>query len=169
MLNAELWCRLCRRFESFAEQIPLFCILHFHAVQKKGCLSFNCAIVFLSYVHFSFLGNKKAPASPTGNKDRISCLCHLAACSCFCRCQHIRCPITGANRQKILGILPFPLPSAVHLLLRFSPHFHQRGLSADALSALSPRHRFAYLMKLLNTISYGLSSPFCAGDGRNEN
>ena len=28
MLNAELWCRLRRLFQSFAQQIPSFCILH---------------------------------------------------------------------------------------------------------------------------------------------
>lgn len=36
------------------------------------------------------------------------------------RCQHTVCPITQALRQRILGN-PFSLPSAAHLLLRFSP------------------------------------------------
>ena len=40
---------------------------------------------------------------------------------------------------------PFPLPSAAHLLLRFSPHFHQRGLSVDAPATLLPPQRFSYI------------------------
>ena len=52
------------------------------------------------------LGNKKAPASPSGNKDRNSCGATLLAAfaAVSCRCRHTSCPVTGANRQKILSV-----------------------------------------------------------------
>ena len=37
---------------------------------------------------------------------------------------------------------PFSLPSAAHLLLRFSPRSQPPGLSVDALAALLPLLRF---------------------------
>lgn len=46
------------------------------------------------------------------------------------------------TRCSLLCLQHFGAPSAAHLLIRFSPHSHQRGLSVDALSALSPRQRF---------------------------
>ena len=54
-------------------------------------------------------------------------------------CQHTRCPITPALRQKILGTSPFPLPSAAHLPTRFSLrsqlHGTLCGCAADFTSA----------------------------------
>lgn len=38
---------------------------------------------------------------------------------------------------------PFPMPSAVHLLLRFLPGSHLPGLSVSAPATLSPLQRFA--------------------------
>ena len=44
-----------------------------------------------------------------------------------------RMPHNAGNASADTQVSPFPLPSAVHLLPRFSPRFHHRGLSADAL------------------------------------
>ena len=42
------------------------------------------------------------------------------------QCQHTVCPVTGANRQRILS-MPFSVPSAAHLLPRFSLRSQQSG------------------------------------------
>ena len=109
---------------------------------------------------FLLLGNKKAPASPSWEtRTGIPAYATLLAAfvAIICRCRHISCPYNGGKSSEDTKPLPFPLPSAVHLLLRFSPHFHQRGLSVDAPAALSPRLRFAYWLGLLNTINVFLS------------
>ena len=53
-------------------------------------------------------------------------------------------PHNAGNASADTQVFPFPLPSAAHLLLRFSPHFHQRGLSVDAPATLLPPQRFSY-------------------------
>ena len=65
----------------------------------------------------------KMPLLPNGNKDRkISAVppCLQGFPCRSSRCQHTDCPVTQATRQKILRLHPFPLPSAAHLLPRFS-------------------------------------------------
>ena len=97
-----------------------------------------------------------------GTKDRNFCGATLLAA----KCSHLmpmpthQLPDNGGKSSEDTKLTLFPPPSAVHLLLRFSPHFHQRGLSVDAPAALSPRLRFAYPMELLNTINVLLSTTF---------
>ena len=51
-----------------------------------------------------------------------------------------RLPLTQAIRHRILGdFTPFPLPSAAHLLPRFSLRSQLPELSVDALTVLLPR------------------------------
>ena len=70
------------------------------------------------------LGNKKCPHSLSQGTRTEFIFCgttlFAAEATTSCRCQHIRCPITLAMRQKILRTSPFPLPSTAHLPTRFS-------------------------------------------------
>ena len=55
-----------------------------------------------------------------------------------------RLPHNAGNASADTQVSPFALPSAAHLLLRFSPHSQHRGLSVDAQATLSPLQRFGY-------------------------
>ena len=70
------------------------------------------------------LGNKKTPLLPRSGTRTESIFCgttlFAAEAATSTGCQHIRCPITLAMRQKILRLSLFPLPSTVHLPTRFS-------------------------------------------------
>ena len=99
------------------------------------------------HTHASFSRHKKCPYSPVwgARTGKTNILRYHLACRFrghLCRCKHTAGPVTLAMRQKILGKKPFPLPSAVHLPRRSSPHFQQQGLSVDALTTLSPLQRF---------------------------
>ena len=68
-------------------------------------------------------------------------------------CRKIRPPQSGANTPAALnaGITSadtlefhFPVPSAAHLLLRFSLRSQPPELSVDALAALLPRRWFVF-------------------------
>ena len=77
------------------------------------------------------------------------------------RCQHIGCPITQATRQKILRRNPFPLPSAAHLLPRFSLRSQLcETLCGCACNFTSASKVYSYQFVLLNYISVRLSSTF---------
>ena len=81
-----------------------------------------------------------------------------------------RPPHSGANTPAAFNagntsadtpVSPFPVPSAAHLLLRFSLRSQLPELSVDALTALLPRLWFwCYRLPSLNTRSVLLSSAF---------
>ena len=52
---------------------------------------------------------------------------------------------SASNVAAYSGMPRFPAPSAVHLMICVSPDSHQRGLSVDARSPLSPLQRFSIL------------------------
>ena len=52
-------------------------------------------------------------------------------------------PHNAGNASADTRVSPFPLPSAAHLLLRFSLRSQPPELSVDALTALLPRLWFA--------------------------
>lgn len=71
-------------------------------------------------------------------------------------CQHIRCPITPAMRQKILRLSLFPLPSTVHLPTRFSLRSQLCGTlcgcAADFTSVSTVSYlRYAYYTPCVST------------------
>ena len=90
-----------------------------------------------------FPPNKKALAPRMGNKDRRSILRYHLACRKSATSVTVpthRLPLTQALRHRILGdFTPFPLPSAAHLLPRFSLRSQLPELSVDALTVLLPR------------------------------
>ena len=82
-----------------------------------------------------------------GNKDRKSILrYHLV-------CRKTRPPQSGANTPAAFNagntssdnpVTRFPVPSAAHLLLRFSLRSQLPELSVDALAVLLPRRWFVF-------------------------
>ena len=118
--------------------------------------------------HAPFPKIKKVLIPPWGNKDRngIFLRYHLD-----CRrsgrsvqCQHTVCPVTGANRQKILRRKPVPSalggPFAAPL---FTPLSAPGALCGCAFGVISASLVFAVSLGILNTESVGLSSTFFAG------
>ena len=90
--------------------------------------------------------NKKCPCSPMGNKDR-KYISAVPPCLPVTRplCNGANTPSArnaGNASVDTQGYSPFPLPSAAHLLLRFSLRSQPPELSVDALAALLPRRRF---------------------------
>ena len=94
-----------------------------HLPPREGlfCVTIACRVISWSW---KIPPQIKKPLFPCGNKDRkyISAVppCLPDRSDRSVRCQHTGCPLTLAMRQKILRRIPFPLPSAAHLLLRFS-------------------------------------------------
>ena len=105
-------------------------------------------------------GKIKMPSLHIGTRTGINLRYHLD-CQLLDRLTTVpthRLPVNAGLRQKILRYHLFPLPSAVHLLLRFSPHSQHRGLSVDAPAVLSPLLRFACIeFSILNTLRGNLS------------
>ena len=77
----------------------------------------------------------KKPSFPMGTRTEKTFLRYHLVCrksGHSARCQHTVCPLTLALRQKILWKIHFPLPSAAHLLPRFSLRSQLPELSVDA-------------------------------------
>ena len=98
-------------------------------------------------------GIKKALAPYTQGTRTESIFCgttlFAAEATTSCRCQHTRCPVTLAKRQKILRTSLFPLPSTAHLPTRFSPRSQLCGTlcgcAADVTSVSTVSHlSYAY-------------------------
>ena len=88
---------------------------------------------------------KNALVPPMGNKDRKFCGATLFAGinRPLCPVQTHRLPVNAGNASEDTeGTSSFSLPSAAHLLSRFSPRSQPPGLSVDALKALLPLLRF---------------------------
>lgn len=83
-------------------------------------------------------GQQKSPHSQTysGNKDRKKIFCgttlFAAEATTSCRCQHIRCQITPALRQKILGFCLSPCPRRPIYRYAYRPALSVTGLSVGA-------------------------------------
>ena len=94
-----------------------------------------------------------------GNKDRFTCGATLIAVftATFCRCYYIRCPITGANRRKILSYRCSLRPQRSICCFAYHP------TSTNGGSLWMRRQRYLrvlglqYLMGLLNNIFVRLS------------
>lgn len=69
-----------------------------------------------------------------------------------CRCQHIRCHITPALRQKILGSRLSPCPRRPICRFAYRPALSYAGLSVDAPPTLLPPQRFQN--ELVDTIHH---------------
>ena len=67
--------------------------------------------------------------------------------------------LNAGNTSSDTWVSLFPVPSAAHLLLRFSPHSQHRGLSVDAPAALLPPQRFS-MIEVLKHKAVRLSRTF---------
>ena len=103
----------------------------------------------------SYLPNKKCPCSPTGNKDR-KYISAVPPCLPVSRplCNGANTPFTlnaGITSADTGGRTLFPLPSAAHLLLRFSLRSQLPELSVDALRSFTSASLVCLLLPYLTT------------------
>ena len=104
-------------------------------------------------------GNKKAliPKLTLGTRTENKIFCgttlFAAEATTSCRCQHIRCQITPALRQKILGPRLSPCPRRPICRSAYRPALSHAGLSVGALPTLLPPQRFP--------IELGDTLPYC--------
>ena len=117
----------------------------------------------LSVRFIRFPPNKKCPCSPKGNKDRKNISAVPPCLPVFrplCPVPTHRLPRNAGNASKdTRGASPFPLPSAAHLLLRFSLRSQLcETLCGCACSFTSASKVCCYWFVLLNYIFVRLSS-----------
>ena len=102
--------------------------------------------------------NKKAliPKLTLGTRTENKIFCgttlFAAEATTSCRCQHIRCHITPALRQKILGSRLSPCPRRPICRFAYRPALSDAGLSVDAPPTLLPPQRFQN--ELVDTIHH---------------
>ena len=111
---------------------------------------------------------KNAPAPPWGTRTENTFLrYHLV-------CRKIRPLCNGANTPSALNagntsadtrVSPFPLPSAAHLLLRFSLRSQLPELSVDALRSFTSASLVWILLPYLTTVLSVCQELFSAGGG----
>ena len=92
---------------------------------KIFCEFFSAAIVSRDYAYASAPSQEKKPLFPYGNKDRNNIFCGTTLFAVvkrpLCPVPTHRLPVNAGNASEDTeGTSSFSLPSAAHLLLRFS-------------------------------------------------